>query len=87
MVTSTISGIYHHETNFASVKSFNNICLKNKVVRFAFHTLILPQNMSDGYISRQRIHTSFLKNEKTAFKLVVKLIRQNFFRQIDLHTV
>ena len=29
----------------------------------------------------------FLKNEKTAFKLVVKLIRQNFFHQIDLHTV
>ena len=29
----------------------------------------------------------FLKNEKTAFKLVVKLIQQNFFHQIDLHTV
>ena len=42
--------------------------------------------MSDGYISRQRIDTSLLKNEKTAFKLVVKLIQQNFFHQIDLAT-
>ena len=40
------------------------------VVRFSY-TIILAQNTSDGYISRQRIDTSLLKNEKTAFKLVV----------------
>ena len=40
------------------------------VVRFSY-TIILAQNMSDGYISRQRIDTSLLKNEKTAFKQVV----------------
>ena len=44
--------------------------------------------MSHGYISRQRIDTSLLKNEKTAFKLVVYLlIQQNFFHQVDLDTV
>ena len=41
------------------------------VVRFSYYTIILAQNTSDGYISRQRIDMSLLKNEKTAFKLVV----------------
>ena len=42
-------------------------CL-NKVI---YLSIYLAQNMSDGYISRQRIDTSLLKNEKTAFKVVV----------------
>ena len=33
MVTCTISGTCHYETNLARVNSFNNICFKNKVAK------------------------------------------------------